>query len=83
MPTRNETTSILKKTEAYLTGALLPFWIERAPDPEFGGFLPHFDPTGKPTGETTKSLLAQIRLLCTMPCAHPWFGKRLSETFFI
>ena len=70
MPTRGEIDGVLKQTEAYLTGTLLPFWIEHAPDPEFGGFLSHFDKTGKPTGETTKTFLMQIRLLYTMSSAH-------------
>ena len=70
MPTKNEIESIIETTETYLTDALLPFWIEKAPDPEFGGFLPHFDQAGKPTGETTKSFLAHIRLLYTMSSAH-------------
>ena len=62
--------AVLKKTEVYLTDTLLPFWIERSPDPEFGGFLTHFDRFGKPTGETAKTFLMQIRMLYTMASAH-------------
>jgi len=61
---------ILRRTEAYLTDTLLPFWIENSPDPEYGGFLTYFDRDGKPTGETTKTFLMQIRMLFTMASAH-------------
>jgi len=60
----------LERTESYLTGTLLPFWIERSPDREVGGFLTYFDRDGKPTGETTKTFLMQIRMLYTMASAH-------------
>ncbi len=69
-PTKDEVVDVLKRTEAYLTQVLLPFWIENAPDPEFGGFLTHFDVTGERTGETTKTFLMQIRTLYTMASAH-------------
>ena len=59
----------LEKIEAYLTGTLLPFWIERSPDPA-GGFLTWFDRHGNPSGETTKTLLMQVRMLYTMASAH-------------
>ncbi len=53
----------LERTEEYLTGTLLPFWIERAPDPGHGGFLSYFDRHGRPTGETEKTFLMQARLV--------------------
>ena len=70
MPAKNEITTALKKTESYLTQVLLPFWMDKSPDPQFGGFLTHFDSLGKPTGETTKTFLMQIRMLYTMASAH-------------
>jgi len=70
MPTKAQAIEILKKAESYLTRVLLPFWIKNSPDPEFGGFLTHFDSAGKPTGETTKTFLMQIRMLYTMASAH-------------
>ena len=66
----NEVRAILERTERYLTETLLPFWIERSPDPEHGGFLSYFDCQGRATGETTKTLLMQLRLLYTMSAAH-------------
>lgn len=70
MPDPQEIAEILSRTESYLTGSLLPFWIERSPDPEYGGFLTYFDREGRPTGETTKTFLMQIRMLYTMSSAH-------------
>lgn len=70
MPSQNEIKDILNKTNTYLTGTLLPFWLERSPDHEYGGFLTYFDRNGKPTGETTKTFLMQIRMLYTMSSAH-------------
>ena len=61
---------LLARTEAYLVEELLPFWIERSPDPEYGGFLTYFDRNGQPTGETTKTFLMQIRMLYTLASAH-------------
>lgn len=70
MPSQNEIKDILNKTNTYLTKTLLPFWLERSPDHEYGGFLTYFDRNGKPTGETTKTFLMQIRMLYTMSSAH-------------
>jgi mannobiose 2-epimerase len=70
MPERNEVLDVLVRTERYLTEVLLPFWIERSPDPDYGGFLTYFDHNGQPTGETTKTFLMQIRMLYTMASAH-------------
>ncbi len=57
---------LIERTEGYLTGTLLPFWVERSPDFERGGFLTYFDERGEATGETTKTFLMQIRMLFTM-----------------
>lgn len=65
-----EARALLQRCEAYLTDVLLPFWLERAPDPAHGGFLTYFDRRGKPTGETIKTFLMQIRMLYTLASAH-------------
>ena len=70
MPDRSDVQDVLDRTESYLTDTLLPFWIERSPDPEYGGFLTYFDRDGRPTGETTKTFLMQIRMLYTFASAH-------------
>jgi len=70
MPDKSEIGDLLSRTESYLTRVLLPFWIERAPDREAGGFLTYFDRDGRATGETTKTFLMQIRMLYTLSSAH-------------
>ncbi len=70
MPATADVTDLLTHARSYLTQSLLPFWMERSPDPSTGGFLVHFDRNGKPTGETTKTFLSQIRMLYTMASAH-------------
>ncbi len=70
MPSPSEVREILGRTETYLTGTLLPFWLTRSPDPQYGGFLTYFDRNGCPTGETTKTFLMQIRMLYTMSSAY-------------
>ena len=62
--------TILTRTRHYLADTLLPFWLDRCPDPEYGGVLTYFDSNGHPTGETDKTFLMQIRTLYTMASAH-------------
>ena len=64
MPDRQELADLVQRTENYLTTALLPFWLDNAPDREQGGVLTYFDQYGKPTGETAKPFLMQTRMLC-------------------
>ena len=66
----SEIQAVLDRTESYLTSTLLPFWIRRSPDEEAGGFLTYFDSQGRPTGETVKTFLMQIRMLYTMASAQ-------------
>jgi len=54
----------------HLENELLPFWLDRCRDDEFGGYLTHFDADGNPAGETDKSLIAQARTVYTMAAAH-------------
>lgn len=70
MPSQEKINDYLSRTEDYLADMLLPFWIENSPDEEAGGFLTYFDAAGRPTGETTKTLLMQLRMLYTMSSAH-------------
>ncbi|MBN2301047.1 MAG: AGE family epimerase/isomerase [Lentisphaerae bacterium] len=65
-----EIPDLLHRTENYLTNVLLPFWMERSADSEYGGFLTYFDRNGNVTGETTKTFLMQIRMLFTFSHAH-------------
>jgi mannobiose 2-epimerase len=67
---RERVRGIADATRRYLTDVLLPFWMSRAPDREAGGFLTWFDRDGEPTGETTKTLLMQVRMLFSLSTAH-------------
>jgi mannose/cellobiose epimerase-like protein (N-acyl-D-glucosamine 2-epimerase family) len=70
VPHVDQIQGVLLNLERYLTKSLLPFWTERSVDPLAGGFLTYFDRDGRPTGETTKTFLMQIRMLYTMASAH-------------
>lgn len=67
---RSEIAGVRDHLAGYLQEKLLPFWVERSPDRECGGFLTYFDRHGQPTGETDKTLLMQVRMLFTMSSAH-------------
>ncbi len=73
--------SCLEQSKQYLTKELLPFWLDRCKDNEFGGFLTHFDKDGKAGEETEKSLIAQARTVFTMASAHRagYGGGRCAE----
>ncbi|MBT3274655.1 MAG: N-acylglucosamine 2-epimerase, partial [Spirochaetales bacterium] len=58
-----------KQIEEYLTGKLLPFWLDRAIDKKNGGFITHFDKDGNDSGEDEKSLIAQTRTVYTFSSA--------------
>ena len=81
MPDNTRIRQVREHLEHYLTTGLLPFWIERSPDHEYGGFLTYFDRHGRPTGETTKTFLMQIRMLYTMSSTHRYGygGGRCAE----
>jgi mannobiose 2-epimerase len=70
MPEKKIIQETLTMLEAYLRARLLPFWIENCPDPAYGGVLTYFNRHGKPTGETEKTFLMQIRTLYTMSSVH-------------
>jgi mannobiose 2-epimerase len=81
MPDGARIAELLEQTRTYLADLLLPFWIELSPDPDAGGFLTYFDAGGRPTGQTTKTFLMQIRMLYTMASAHRagYGGGRCAE----
>ena len=70
MPSKTEITDILNRTEQYLSGHLLPFWLDRSLDRQAGGLLTYFDRDGKATPETDKPFIMQIRMLYTFAAAH-------------
>lgn len=59
-----------KEAENHLLNELLPFWLNRLKDEQYGGYITHFDQNGIETGEDEKSLIAQTRSVYTMSSAH-------------
>ena len=60
----------LVEIENHLRDELLPFWFSNGVDTEYGGFLTYFDADGYPTGETDKTLVAQLRMIFTFSQIH-------------
>lgn len=60
---------------AHLEGGLIPFWLARAEDTEYGGFLTNFDAQGRHTGTPEKYVNTQCRLIWTFSHLHR-FGPR-------
>jgi mannobiose 2-epimerase len=81
MPTQDDIRDVLDRTRSYFVNSLLPFWMNKSPDPEYGGFLSYFDRDGRPTGETAKPFLMQIRMLFAMSASHRagYGGGRCAE----
>ena len=46
-----------------LTEQVLPFWLDRSVDKRSGGYLTGFDENGEPTGNGTKYLVTQSRMV--------------------
>ena len=59
-----------KEAENHLNNELLPFWLNRCKDDQYGGYITHFDEDGNDTGEDEKSLIAQSRSIFTFASAH-------------
>jgi mannobiose 2-epimerase len=70
MPSTSHIRDVLEKARLYLNESLLPFWMQKSPDRDYGGFLSYFDRDGRPTGETAKTFLMQIRMMFAMSAAH-------------
>jgi mannobiose 2-epimerase len=60
----------LQEMHHHLHNELLPFWLVRGIDAEYGGFLTYLDRNGHPTGETLKTQLCQCRMIYTYSSAH-------------
>lgn len=56
----------LVKTSEYLNENLIPFWVERAVEPKYGGFQTNYDRNGNRTDVTEKSFLSQCRCIFTI-----------------
>ena len=58
---------LIKKAESeirtVLSEKIIPFWLERSVDKEYGGYLTNFDENGEFTGNGTKYLVTQSRMV--------------------
>jgi len=61
---------LLSQVREHLEGGIVPFWLARAPDRRFGGFLTNFDGAGRPLDTPEKYLNTQARLVW-------WFSRLL------
>lgn len=79
--------TLLAETEAHLEHGLIPFWLERAVDPEFGGFRTNFNGDGVPVLCPEKYLNTQCRFiwwfstLCRRYPAAPRFYEIARQGF--
>lgn len=60
----------LLEVQDHFRDELLPFWLTRGVDTQYGGFLTYFDRHGRPTGETVKTLICQVRMIYTFSSVH-------------
>jgi len=55
--------------EIHLHEELLPFWLDRVWDSQWGGYLTQWDADGKDSGVDEKSLLAHMRTIYSLSLA--------------
>jgi mannobiose 2-epimerase len=55
--------------EHHLHAELLPFWLERCWDDQYGGFITQFDERGEDSGVDEKSILAHMRTIYSLSLA--------------
>jgi len=67
---KKQISACLDECKHHLTTELLPFWLNRAKDDKYGGFITHFDKDGKDSGTDEKSMLGQMRFIYSMSAAH-------------
>jgi mannobiose 2-epimerase len=60
----------LNEVQHHLLKELIPFWMTRGVDKEYGGYLTYLDKDGNPTGETVKTLIGQTRMIYAASAAH-------------
>ena len=46
-----------------LRDGIVPFWMERGIDTQYGGYLTSFDENGRPAGDTQKLIVTQTRMI--------------------
>jgi mannobiose 2-epimerase len=70
MDTQARLQRLYEEIDRHLNEELIPFWTTHGVDPEHGGFLTYLDVNGEVTGESTKTLICQTRLIYTSSSAH-------------
>lgn len=64
---RRRLTAARERVERHLREGIVPFWLERGVDREFGGYLTCFDEEGKPDlRDTDKYIVTQTRMIWGM-----------------
>jgi len=71
--TRARIKSLHRRAVDHLHQGIIPFWLERALDREFGGFFTNFDEAGRPYDMPEKYLNTQCRLV--------WWFSHLTRKF--
>jgi len=62
--------------EEHLKNGIIPFWIQRAIDREYGGFLTSFDTNGMPTGDVDKYIVTQTRMIWGLSALYRAYPDR-------
>lgn len=65
-----------KEMASELTGNILPFWMNRMIDKEYGGFLPRISGKGMPDRSSEKGAILNARILWTFSAAYRLTGKK-------
>lgn len=65
----------LQSTASHLESGILPFWLNKGIDHEFGGYLTCFDDQGKPFGEMDKLITTQTRMIWGMSALYGEYRK--------
>ena len=63
MEHRQTLTEIAQDMKSFLADKMIPFWLERSIDKQFGGFLTSFDEHGCFDGNGTKNIVTQSRMI--------------------
>jgi cellobiose epimerase len=66
----------------HLENGIIPIWLNRGIDAEYGGYLNCFDPEGNPTEDTDKYIVTQTRMIWGMSSFYRKYSenKRLLDT---
>ncbi len=69
-----EAKELHRRTKEYLVDTLLPFWLERSPDPEYGGMYADI-PMNGPTRQTEKQFWQQAEGMVGLLDAYSMFRE--------